>query len=147
MITRARAVIAQKDVDAKTNEITQVRPLLDDVDISGAPVTADALCRCRHNASYADPAVMPMHAGKPWSVVRSAGLPQQLADFAQRRPCSEHGGGRAVTEPVRVDRAQSGPARGPGHNIGTVTRSIARQGPLAQTNTSRRFARGRPADR
>jgi hypothetical protein len=35
MITGARAVIAQLDVDQKTNEITQVRPLLDDVDITG----------------------------------------------------------------------------------------------------------------
>jgi len=36
MITGARAVIAQKDTDAKTNEITQVRPLLDGTDITGA---------------------------------------------------------------------------------------------------------------
>lgn len=43
MITGVRAVIAQKDIDAKTNEITQVRPLLDDPDIAGALVTADAL--------------------------------------------------------------------------------------------------------
>jgi len=40
---RCRAVLAQKDVDQKTNEITQVKPLLDDVDITGALVTADAL--------------------------------------------------------------------------------------------------------
>lgn len=52
MITGARAVIAQKDVDAKTNEITQVRPLLDDVDISGALVTADALHVQRDTARY-----------------------------------------------------------------------------------------------
>jgi predicted transposase YbfD/YdcC len=43
MITGARAVIAQKDIDAKTNEITQVRPLLDDICLSGVLVTADAL--------------------------------------------------------------------------------------------------------
>ena len=42
MITGARAVIAQRDVDVKTNEITQVRPLLDDVGTAGALVTADA---------------------------------------------------------------------------------------------------------
>jgi hypothetical protein len=36
MITGARAVLAQKDIDAKTNEITQVKPLLDDIDITGA---------------------------------------------------------------------------------------------------------------
>jgi len=43
MITGARPVIAQKDVDAKTNEITQVRPLLAGLGIEGALVTADAL--------------------------------------------------------------------------------------------------------
>ena len=43
MICGARAVLAQKDVDQKTNEITQVKPLLDDVDITGALVTADAM--------------------------------------------------------------------------------------------------------
>jgi predicted transposase YbfD/YdcC len=52
MITGARAVIAQKDVDAKTNEITQVRPLLDDIGIAGALVTADALHVQRETARY-----------------------------------------------------------------------------------------------
>jgi predicted transposase YbfD/YdcC len=52
MITGARAVLAQRDVDAKTNEITQVRPLLDDVDITGALVTADALHVQRDTARY-----------------------------------------------------------------------------------------------
>jgi len=52
MITGARAVIAQKDVDAKTNEITQVRPLLDDLDIAGALVTADALHVQKDTARY-----------------------------------------------------------------------------------------------
>jgi predicted transposase YbfD/YdcC len=52
MITGARAVIAQRDVDAKTNEITQVQPLLDDVDITGALVTADALHVQRETARY-----------------------------------------------------------------------------------------------
>jgi predicted transposase YbfD/YdcC len=52
MITGARAVIAQKDIDAKTNEITQVRPLLDDIDITGALVTADALHVQKDTARY-----------------------------------------------------------------------------------------------
>src|SRR6266498_1572623 len=49
MICGAQAVIAQKDVDAKTNEITQVAPLLDEIDITGALVTAGMKpvpCRC-----------------------------------------------------------------------------------------------------
>jgi predicted transposase YbfD/YdcC len=37
------AVLAQADVDATTNEITQFQPLLDGVDLTGAVVTADAL--------------------------------------------------------------------------------------------------------
>jgi len=52
MITGARAVIAQKDVDAKTNEITQVRPLPGDVDVTGALVTADALHVQKDTARY-----------------------------------------------------------------------------------------------
>ena len=35
-------MLAQRDVAAKTNGITQVKPLLDDLDIAGALVTADA---------------------------------------------------------------------------------------------------------
>jgi predicted transposase YbfD/YdcC len=52
MICGARAVLAQKDVDQKTNEITQVKPLLDDVDITGALVTADALHVQKETARY-----------------------------------------------------------------------------------------------
>ena len=52
MICGTRAVIAQKDVDVKTNEITQVKPLLDEVDITGALVTADALHVQKHTARY-----------------------------------------------------------------------------------------------
>lgn len=52
MITGARVVLAQKDIDAKTNEITQVKPLLDDVDIAGALVTADALHVQKETARY-----------------------------------------------------------------------------------------------
>ena len=52
MICGTRAVIAQKDVDVKTNEITQVKPLLDEVDITGALITADALHVQKHTARY-----------------------------------------------------------------------------------------------
>ena len=45
-------VIAQKGIDAKTNEITQVRPLLDDTGIAGALVTADALHVQKDTARY-----------------------------------------------------------------------------------------------
>jgi hypothetical protein len=52
MICGTRAVIAQKDADVKTNEITQVKPLLDELDISGTLVTADALHVQKHTARY-----------------------------------------------------------------------------------------------
>jgi len=38
-----RVVLAQTDVDATTNEITQFRPLLERLDLIGAVITADAL--------------------------------------------------------------------------------------------------------
>jgi predicted transposase YbfD/YdcC len=52
MICGARAVLAQKDVDQKTDEITQVKPLLDGLDITGALVTADALHVQKQTARY-----------------------------------------------------------------------------------------------
>jgi predicted transposase YbfD/YdcC len=52
MICGARAVIAQRDVDQKTNEITQVKPLLAGVDLRGTLVTADAMHVQRETARY-----------------------------------------------------------------------------------------------
>ena len=52
-------VLGQTVVEGKTNEITAFAPLCDRVDITGAIITADALCRVRHNASYEDLRVMP----------------------------------------------------------------------------------------
>lgn len=46
------AVVAQVPVDSKTNEITRVEPLLADLDIEGAVVTADALLTQKKIASY-----------------------------------------------------------------------------------------------
>jgi hypothetical protein len=62
-MTSGGAVIAQREVGHKTNEITQVKPLLDPLDLRGAVVTLDALCRRRHKASYGDPVVMPTCVG------------------------------------------------------------------------------------
>jgi hypothetical protein len=53
------AVLGQVDVGTKTNEITCFQPLLDSIDLTGAVVTGDALCRRRHNTSYEDVLVMP----------------------------------------------------------------------------------------
>jgi Transposase DDE domain len=56
---RYGVVLAQTQVEAKTNDITVFAPLLDRIDITGTVITADALCRPRHNASYGDVPVMP----------------------------------------------------------------------------------------
>ncbi|MFH2008295.1 MAG: ISAs1 family transposase [bacterium] len=45
-------VVAQVAVDSKTNEITRVEPLLEDLDIEGVVVTADALLTQRKIASH-----------------------------------------------------------------------------------------------
>jgi len=45
-------VVAQVAVDSKTNEITQVEPLLEGLDIEGAVVTADALLTQREVARH-----------------------------------------------------------------------------------------------
>ena len=56
-------VLAQVEVGAKTNEIPLFAPLLDQLadlgaDLSEMVITADALCRRRHKASYEDVRVM-----------------------------------------------------------------------------------------
>jgi hypothetical protein len=53
-------VLGQVDVGEKANEIPMLPVLLDKISLAGAIVTADALCRRRHKASYADLVVMPM---------------------------------------------------------------------------------------
>jgi DDE_Tnp_1-associated/Transposase DDE domain len=73
---QARAVLGQAAVDGKTNEITRFAPLLEPLELAGCVITADALCRRRHKASYADPVVMPMPPSGSVSVVaagRTAG--------------------------------------------------------------------------
>ncbi len=52
MAHKEGVVVAQREVDHKTNEITQLRPLLADLDLEGAVVTADALHTQRDHAIY-----------------------------------------------------------------------------------------------
>ena len=46
------AVLAQRDVAHKTNEITQVKPLLDPLELTGWAITLDALHAQRETARY-----------------------------------------------------------------------------------------------
>jgi predicted transposase YbfD/YdcC len=48
----SRAVLAQTEVDGKTNEITRFRPLLDRLDLTATVVTADALHTQREHAEW-----------------------------------------------------------------------------------------------
>lgn len=60
MTHEERVVIAQEEVDHKTNEITALRPLLAERDIQGCIVTADALHAQRDHATFL---VEDKHAG------------------------------------------------------------------------------------
>jgi len=63
-VTHAEGIVlAQRQVDDKSNEITAVRPLLKDLNLAAVVVTADSLCRDRHKLSYVDLLVMPTSAG------------------------------------------------------------------------------------
>lgn len=52
LLHKEGVVVAQRDVDHKTNEITGFRPLLEDLDLEGAVVTADALHTQRDHAEF-----------------------------------------------------------------------------------------------
>jgi predicted transposase YbfD/YdcC len=49
---RTGAVLSQRDVDGKTNEITRFEPLLEDLDLAGCVITADALHTQRETAKF-----------------------------------------------------------------------------------------------
>lgn len=52
MVHKEGVVLAQREVPPDTNEITQVRPLLEDLDLAGTVVTADALHAQRDHAEF-----------------------------------------------------------------------------------------------
>ena len=51
-MTSSGAVLAQRNAEHKTNEITQVKPLLDPLDLDGAIITLDAMHVQRETARY-----------------------------------------------------------------------------------------------
>jgi DDE_Tnp_1-associated/Transposase DDE domain len=82
-------VLAQRRVDGKTNEISGFRPLLDEVDLAGWVVTADALHCQRDHARYL---VAERHAdylfvakeNQPGLVAAISQLPEQAFSPSQR---------------------------------------------------------------
>jgi len=55
LVHKESVVIAQRQVCHKTNEITELRPLLEKLDLAGAVVTADALHTQRDHAEFWSP--------------------------------------------------------------------------------------------
>lgn len=82
-------VLAQRRVDGKTNEITGFQPLLEEVDLEGMVVTADALHCQRAHARYL---VAERHAdylfvakeNQPGLVAAISQLPEQASSPSQR---------------------------------------------------------------
>jgi predicted transposase YbfD/YdcC len=112
MVCGARAVIAQRDVDHKTNEITQVKPLLEEVDLDGALVTADAMHVQRETARYL---VEDKHADYLFTAVKDnqPGLFAALdaLDWAAApiaHTATGHGHGRQETRTLQVLPAPAG---------------------------------------
>lgn len=52
LLHKEGVVIAQKEVDSKTNEINAFKPLLENIDIKGKTVTADAMHAQKEHAKY-----------------------------------------------------------------------------------------------
>jgi predicted transposase YbfD/YdcC len=112
MICGARAVLAQRDVDQKTNEITQVKPLLDDIDIAGALVTADALHVQKETARYlvedkhADYLFTAVKDNQPGLFAALDALDWQNAPVADT--AADRGHGRDETRTIQVLPAPAG---------------------------------------
>jgi len=88
-------VLAQRRVDAKTNEITGFRPLLDEVDLEGKVVTADALHTQTEHARYlverhAD-YVLTVKDNQPGLVAAIDHLPQAVFSPAHQTVARAHG--------------------------------------------------------
>ncbi len=98
------AVLGQLAVTAKSNEIPAVRILLAGFDLTGVTVTVDALCRCRHKASYGDLRVMP-RCRRPG--VAGGGLPGCQVGIIRGFPGISGRGRRVGSGPVRCPAAWS----------------------------------------
>jgi predicted transposase YbfD/YdcC len=84
-----RAVLAQTDVDATTNEITQFQPLLESLDLAGWVITADAM-HSQH--THADWLVTKKHAAYVLIVkANQPSLHHQLSTLPWREvPVADH---------------------------------------------------------
>jgi predicted transposase YbfD/YdcC len=100
-----RAVLAQTQVDTKTNEIARFQPLLDDLDLAGRIITADAMHTQRDHADW-----LVTHQHAAYILIVKANQPtlhHQLATLPWRQvPVADHtrdrGHGRAEIRRLQV---------------------------------------------
>lgn len=106
-----RVVIAQNEVSHKTNEIKAFRPLLEDMDLSGVVVTADAMHAQRDHAEFlvtekhAD-FVLQVKENQP-SLYNAISTLEETA-FSQHYSETNKGHGRYETRSIRVSSALDG---------------------------------------
>jgi len=85
----SRAVLGQTQVDAKTNEITGFQPLLEDLDLAGRIITADAMHTQREHADW-----LVTHKHAAYVLIVKANQPtlhHQLASLPWRAiPIADH---------------------------------------------------------
>src|SRR5665811_1687935 len=111
MVHGAGIVVGQQQVDAKSNEITAFRPLLDDLDLEGALVTADAMHTHRGNASWlvdvkqAD-YLFQVKDNQPKLLAACRAIDDEMFSAPSADTCRGHG--RIETREVRVAAAPEG---------------------------------------
>ena len=93
---QAGTVLAQADVDGKTNEITRFRPLLEPLDLAGCVITADALHTQREHAEFvvADKKahyILVVKRNQPGLHAQLAKLPWKSVPVAARHRGRGHG--------------------------------------------------------
>ena len=126
-------MIAQRDADVKTTEITQVKPLLAEADITGALVTADAAHVRKETARYL---VEDKGAGYLFTAVKDnqpslfAALDAlDRAHILVTRTAHDRGRGRDQTRTLQVLPAPDGlsptPPRRSGSSRPSATRTTA----------------------
>ena len=120
-ISSAGAVLAQAEVDGKTNEITAFAPLLEPLDLAGAVITADAMHTQREHAQFLVSEkkahyILVVKKNQPSLYAQVKNLPWRHipAGHEQREPRARPR--RAAHPQAHRRRRRAGlPARRPGH--------------------------------
>jgi predicted transposase YbfD/YdcC len=102
---RSRAVLNQTQVDAKTDEITGFQPLLEDLDLTGQIITADAMHTQREHADWLltekhAAYLLVVKANQPGLCHQLASLPWRAIPLADRT--RDRGHGRAEKRRLQV---------------------------------------------